>query len=276
MDNPWTELPLFKAALTKKGLQPKEFERTLRSKIAKIFENEGEVVDRSVEISVERVRKIVCIRENESKPGLDQRYKVALKKYVDYEILPNAQTPPRELIKNSGGSQGNDRYKKTLVDNYHEKQNELFSKDNLLGKEFRELNPPIKLNEKGLFIRDDDTPFSTEDACRVIDKFTCMFLQYFIRLKNKDQVPCGEWEPQNLSDIQSRCELILGGRVSLDWGIENNLLENGGYNIWKGHVMIVMSYAALVVVLDMIVKKQKPRKKKPVVKRQLLGCCAMC
>lgn len=260
----------------KKGLLPKEFERTLLSKISKIFENEGEVVDRSVEISVERVRKIVCIRENESKPGLDQRYKVALKKYVDYEILPNAQTPPRELIKNSGGSQGNDRYKKTLVDNYHEKQNELFSKDNLLGKEFRELNPPIKLNEKGLFIRDDDTPFSTEDACRVIDKFTCMFLQYFIRLKNKDQVPCGEWEPQNLSDIQSRCELILGGRVSLDWGIENNLLENGGYNIWKGHVMIVMSYAALVVVLDMIVKKQKPRKKKPVVKRQLLGCCAMC
>ena len=276
MDSPWTELPLFKAALMKKGLQPKEFERTLHSKITKIFENEGEVEDKSVGKSVQRVRKNVCIRENESKPGLDQRYKVALNKYVDYKILPDAQTPPKELIKISGGRQGNDRYKKTLGDNYHKMQNELFSNDNLLGREFRELNPPIKLNESGLFIRDDDTPFSIEDACRVIDKFTCMFLQYFIRSKNKDQVPFGEWEPQNLSDIQSCCELIISGRMSLDWGIENNLLENGGYNTWKSHVMIVMSYAALAVVLDMIVKKKKRRKKKPVVKRRTSCCCAMC
>ena len=260
----------------KKGLLPKEFERTLLSKISKIFENEREVVDRSVEISVERVRKIVCIRENESKPGLDQRYKVALNKLTDDKILPNKQTTPEKLIKSTGGRQGNKRYNKELADNYHKNQRELFSNDNLLGREFHKLTPPIELNENGLFIHDDDTPFSTEDACRVIDKFTCMFLQYLIRLKNNGQVPSGEWEPQNLPDIQSRCETILGGRMSLDWGIENDLLKNNGYNNWKSHVMIVMSYAALVVVLDMIVKKQKSRKKKPVVKRQLLGCCAMC
>lgn len=260
----------------KKGLLPKEFERTLLSKISKIFENEGEDVDRSVEISVERVRKIVCIRENESKPDLDQRYKVALSKLTDDKILPNKQTPPTKLIKNTGGKQGDKKYNRELADNYHENQRELFSYDNLLGREFHKLTPPIKLNEDGLFIHDDDTPFSTEDACRVIDKFTCMFLQYLIRLNNNGQVPSGEWEPQNLSDIQSRCELILGGRMILDWGIENDLLKKGAYKNWKSHVMIVMSYAALVVVLDMIVKKQKPRKKKPVVKRQLLGCCAMC
>ena len=275
MDSPWTELPLFEAALTKKGLLPKEFERTLLSKISKIFENEREVVDRSVEISVERVRKIVCIRENESKPGLDQRYKVALSKLTDDKILPNKETPPKKLIKNTGGRQGDDRYGKKLANDYHKNQSKLFSYDNLLGREFHKLTPAIKLNKKGYFIHNDDTPFSTEDACRVIDKFTCMFLQYLIRLKNNGQVPSGEWEPQNLSDIQSLCELILGGRVSLDWGIENDLLEKDAYNNWKSHVMIIMSYAALVVVLDMIVKKQKPRKKKPVVKRQLLGCCAM-
>ena len=276
MDSPWNELPPFEAALMKKGLLPKEFERTLLSKISKIFENEREVVDRSVEISVERVRKIVCIRENESKPGLDQRYKVALSKLTDDKILPNKQTTPKKLIENTGGRQGNKRYNKELADNYHKNQRELFSYNNLLGREFHKLTPSIKLNEDGLFIHNDDKPFSTEDACRVIDKFTCMFLQYLIRLKNNGQVPSGEWEPQKLSDIQSRCELILGGRMSLDWGIENDLLKKDGYNNWKSHVMIVMSYAALVVVLDMIVKKQKPRKKKPVVKRQLLGCCAMC
>ena len=260
----------------KKGLLPKEFERTLLSKISKIFENERVAVDRSVEISVERVRKIVCIRENESKPGLDQRYSIALNKLTDDKILPNKQTSPEKLIETSGGSQGDDKYNKKLAGNYHKNQRKLFSDHNLLGREFHKLTPAIKLNKKGYFIHDDDTPFSTEDACRVIDKFTCMFLQYLIRLTDNVQVPSGESEPQNLSDIQSLCELILGGRMSLDWGIENDLLKKDDYNNWKSHVMIVMSYAALVVVLHMIVKKQKLRKKKPVVKRQLLGCCAMC
>ena len=44
----------------------------------------------------------------------------------------------------------------------------------------------------------------------------------------------------------------------MDWGIENDLLDNNGYNVWKAHVMIVMSYAALAVVLDMILKKPQP------------------
>ena len=79
MDRPWTELPRFEAALMKKGLQPKEFERTLLSKISKIFENEREVVDRSVKISVECVRENVCIRENESKLVCD----VSIQSFLD-------------------------------------------------------------------------------------------------------------------------------------------------------------------------------------------------
>ena len=251
----------------KKGLLPKEFERTLLSKISKIFENEREVVDRSVEISVECVRKIVCIRENESKPGLDQRYKVALSKLTDDKILPNKQTPPKKLIKNTGGRQGDKKYNRELADNYHENQRKLFSYDNLLGREFHKLTPAIKLNKKGYFIHDDDTPFSTEDACRVIDKFTCMFLQYLILVKNNGLVPSEEWEPQKLLKNLSHCEKIVRRRVSLDWGIENDLLDNTDYNVWKAHVMIVMSYAALAVVLDMILKKQQPVA--PVVKSRL-------
>lgn len=267
MDRPWTELPRFEAALMKKGLQPKEFERTLLSKISKIFENEREVVDRSVKISVECVRKNVCIQENESKPGLDQRCKVALNKYVDDKILPNKQTPPKKLIQDTGGIRDVIRYDKKLIRDYHKDQHELFSEDNLLGREFRKLTPAIKLNEKGYFIHDNDAHFSIEDACRVIDKFTCMFLQYLILLKNNGQVPSEEWEPQKLLKILSHCEKIVRRRVSLDWGIENDLLDNKGYNVWKAHVMIVMSYAALAVVLDMILKKPQPVA--PVVKSRL-------
>lgn len=43
--------------------------------------------------------------------------------------------------------------------------------------------------------------------------------------------------------------------MCLDWGIENDLLDNMGYNEWKVYVMIIMFYVVFVVVLDMIFKK---------------------
>lgn len=43
----------------------------------------------------------------------------------------------------------------------------------------------------------------------------------------------------------------------MDWATPNDLLNNKRYNVWKKHVMIEMSHAALVVVLDIILKKQQ-------------------
>ena len=43
----------------------------------------------------------------------------------------------------------------------------------------------------------------------------------------------------------------------MDWATPNDLLNNKDHNEWKNHVMIEMSYAALVVVLDIILKKQQ-------------------
>lgn len=43
----------------------------------------------------------------------------------------------------------------------------------------------------------------------------------------------------------------------MDWATENNLLHVEKFRTWQRHVMIEMSYAALVVVLDMILKNQK-------------------
>ena len=127
-----------------------------------------------------------------------------------------------------------------------------------MGREFRDLIPSIKLNkdEKGFFFHENGDIFKTEEACCVIGKFTCKFLRYLILLQPNGQVPPEEWAPQNIPQIRSCCRLIIL-RSSVDWATPNDLLNNKRYNEWKNHVMIEMSYAALVVVLDIILKKQQ-------------------
>ena len=137
---------------------------------------------------------------------MDKRSTRAIQTSVDHEILSNADETPQKQI-----------------EEYHNKQHELFTNDTLLGREFRNLLPPINLreDEKGFFFDGEGLNFTVENTCRVIDKFTCMFFQY---LKN-DQGPPEEWAPQNISEIRSCCRDILVLRWNVDWATSNNLLN---------------------------------------------------
>ena len=259
MDNCWNELPPFKPSLEKKGLEPHEFESILLSKISKIFKHQGAVVDDRVRKAVTELKRDVCIRENRTSDTLDQRSRRAIQNYLDHEILPNQHETPMHLRNSTGGQRNVMRSDRVQIKCYHSEQHELFSKDELLGREFRDLIPSIKLNKdkKGFFFHENDVTFKIEEACRVIDKFTCKFLRYLILLQPNCQVPPEEWAPQNIPQIRSCCRLIILRRRSVDWATPNDLLNNKRYDVWKKHVMIEMSYAALVVVLDVILKKQQ-------------------
>ena len=239
MDDYWNKPPTFEPVLEKKGLEPHEFESILLSKITKIFTHAEVPVDDSIKKTVTELKRDICFRENRTRPGLDKRSTRAIQTSVDHEILSNADETPQKQI-----------------EEYHNKQHELFTNDTLLGREFRNLLPPINLreDEKGFFFDGEGLNFTVENTCRVIDKFTCMFLQY---LKN-DQGPPEEWAPQNISEIRSCCRDILVLRWNVDWATSNNLLDIKSYTEWKDHVMRGISYAALVVVLDIIFKKQPP------------------
>ena len=259
MDNCWNKLPTFDPSLVKKGLEPHEFESILLSKISKIFEHQGAFVDDRVREAVTELKRDVCIRENRTSDTLDQRSRRAIQNYLDNEILPNQHETPMHLRNSTGGQRNVMRSDRVQIKCYHSEQHELFSKDELLGREFRDLIPSIKLNKdkKGFFFHENDVTFKIEEACRVIDKFTCKFLRYLILLQPNGQVPPEEWALQNIPQIRSCCRLIILRRRSVDWATPNDLLNNKRYDVWKKHVMIEMSYAALVVVLDVILKKQQ-------------------
>ena len=256
MDNCWNKLPTFEPSLVKKGLEPHEFESILLSKISKIFEHQGAFVDDRVREAVTELKRDVCIRENRTSDTLDQRSRRAIQNYLDHEILPNQHETPMHLRNSTGGQRGIIRSDRVQIKCYHSEQHELFSKDELLGREFRDLTPSIK-NAKDFFFHENGDKFKIEEACRVIDKFTCKFLRYLILLQPNGQVPPEEWAPQNIPQIRSYCKLIILRRSSVDWATPNDLLNNKDYKEWKNHVMIEMSYAALVVVLNIILKKQQ-------------------
>ena len=259
MDNRWNKPPEYKATLTKRGLQPEEFEKTLISKLSKIFDR-NVAEDNTISKTVNELRKKVCFRENKINANLDQRYRLALSEYVDLGLLPNRVKPPMQIRIETGGRPSQVRFDKKQTRLYHGRQHILFFENELLGRKFRELFPSIVLreNSKGYFYHQNGEKLTTEDACRVIDKFTTEFIRYLELLRqNNGQVPPGEWAPQNIPQIRSYCMLIVMGRYMVDWANDNDLLNHNTYIRWKEHIIIEMSYAALVVVLDMIIEQQQ-------------------
>ena len=250
MDDYWNKPPTFEPVLEKKGLEPHEFESILLSKITKIFTHAEVPVDDSIKKTVTELKRDICFRENRTRPGLDERSTRAIQTSVDHDNLNKRIL--RFILQDY--SSNADETSQKQIEEYHNKQHELFTNDTLLGRKFRNLLPPINLreDEKGFFFDGEGLNFTVENTCRVIDKFTCMFLQY---LKN-DQGPPKEWAPQNISEIRSCCRDILVLRWNVDWATSNNLLNIKSYTEWKDHVMRGISYAALVVVLDIIFKKQ--------------------
>lgn len=241
----------------KKGLEPHEFESILLSKLSNMFKGQNRVVNKRMKETAVQLRKDVCIRENRTRSGWDKRFRRANEKHVEHGTLPN-QHETMEQIKKRTGVSGDRRFDGLLILLYHYEQHLLFSTDELLGEELRQLTPPIELIKKfpGFFYHNGKR-FETDDACRVIDNFTIRFFRYLTLLWNNGQVPTGEWAPQNIPEIRALCFHIVLGRRTVDWANENDLLHDKKFLTWQRHVKIEISYAALVVVLDMILKNQK-------------------
>lgn len=283
MGSSWVKPPKFEITLLKRGLEPNESESILLSKLSNIFEHQNVDLSENDDIleTVKDLRKKVCFRENISKSGLDQRNVVALRAYVDEQMLPGEVATPMQLREETTGQRGLTRFDRQQVKLYHDRQHSLFSDPELLREKFCDLFPLIVLKEKdpGFFYHQNGVKFTTEDACRVIDKFTSEFIKYLILVQNNGQVP-PEWAPQNIPRIRSLCLLILMGRRIVDWANDNDLLTKNSYEKWKNHVWIEMSYAALVVVLDLILNGRQvvvapPRRNNSVRKLRLCPWCVM-
>ena len=272
----------------KRGLQGSEFEDCLTSKVDKLLE--GINLKRIKTLkgdAIKDVRREVCIRENKSKPGLDQRPTRANKNFRrkrqhsetesdcdrpfseserDQERILRGKKDTPMRHKEVPVPEGERKLDKLWIQIYHEEQRNLFSNHLLERKELRNLLSGIKLNRKGYLIRlagKNWNELNCIEFCNEIDKISVFFFKKLRELclfGNRETFRL-QWE-MTLKSVSKSCKKILLYRNAVDWCIDNDLMSEN-YNVWKDHVMVMISFSALMVVTKMLCKELEfPRKKK--------------
>ena len=272
----------------KRGLQGSEFEDCLTSKVDKLLE--GIKLKRIKTLkgdAIKDVRREVCIRENKSKPGLDQRPTRANKNFRrkrrhsetesdcdrpfseserDQERILRGKKDTPMRHKEVPVPEGERKLDKLWIQIYHEEQSYLFSHYFLKIDDLRNLLPGIKLNRKGNLIRRGSESWNELNSiqfCNEIDKISVFFFKKLRELclfGNRETFRL-QWE-MTLKSVSKSCKKILLYRNAVDWCIDNDLMSEN-YNVWKDHVMVMISFSALMVVTKMLCKKLEfPRKKK--------------
>lgn len=280
--------PRHEFKFAKRGLQGNEFEGCLTSKVDKLLE--GINLKRIKTLkgdAIKDVRREVCIRENKSKPGLDQRPKRANKNFRrkrqhsetesdcdrpfseserDQERILRGKEDTPMRHKEVPAPEGERKLDKLWIQIYHEEQSNLFSNHLLERKELRNLLSDIKLNRKGYLTRRAGKSWNELNRiefCNEIDKISVFFFKKLRELclfGNRDTFRL-QWE-MTLKSVSKSCKKILLYRNAVDWCIDNDLMSEN-YNVWKDHVMVMISFSALMVVTKMLCKKLEfPRKKK--------------
>ena len=234
--------------LKKRGLTPNEFEECITSKVNELFKgfSTGGIIT-LMQNCVQKVRQKVCTGKTAgTNDSLDRRHSSS-DSLFDFPTTPiRAPTPTRP---------GRQRNNRASIKRYHDKQHHLFS--NFLIPNFRDVfrNITLKENDKGFFFwRDSYSKLTPEECCNVIDQITIKYIKYFFQLK-ESTVNLSNQKRNGLQAEYDCCLLILEDRLAVDWNTENDLMDRKGYNEWKRHVIIEMSYAALSVVLAMILSR---------------------
>ena len=275
----------------KRGLQGNEFEDCLTSKVDKLLE--GIKLKRIKTLksnAIKAVRREICIRENLSNSQLDQRNQTAIANYrqkrqesesesdsdqsfsesdrdEDRILRGKKDSPMRH--KNVQVPRGGRRLDKLWNQYYHEEQYNLFSNHLLTIEELRNLLPDdIEVdpheNRRGYLIRRigvKTNELNCIEFCNVIDEISVFFFEKLRELYRHDNCETfrRQWE-KTLKSVFESCKTILLYRNAVDWCTDNDLMS-GNYNVWKEHLMVMISFSALMVVTEMLCKKLARKKK---------------
>ena len=135
---------------------------------------------------------------------------------------------------------------------YHTKQRELFAgplqpKIHL----FRDRGIPIRYDQDGYLFRGEKM-LTAPEFCNVVDQFSADFLKDISRMRGDNQ-----WRSiVDFRKVSQLCKEILISRLdATHWSVENDLMDDGNYHQWRAHVMVIISFAALMVVAEMTLKE---------------------
>ena len=230
--------------LHKRGLAPKEFEASLTKKVDGLLEFTGlhrhepfiKEVIRKVKTQVYGTRRKTNVRPSVNSFGEHDFNNTSL-----FGWAP------------SYGQQGQRRRRRqSRKEMYHWKQKELFAgalqpKFQL----FRDRGIPIKLDQDG-YLFSGGKMLTAPEFCNVVDQFSADFLKDLSRMGGHNQ-----WRPTvDFREVSQLCKEILISRLNAaHWSVGNDLMDDGNYHKWRAHIMVIISFAALMVVAEITLKE---------------------
>ena len=237
----------YQMPIIKRGLLPEELEAGVKAKLKSLLGGRDVPVEYAA--SVEAIRKFFAVRSCVGNPDrLDQRC-AATTVLADECKVPDRFTSPAKATKDTSGQQGVKRYDRTVRKSYHTEQVELF--DLLLrSAKFPE---GVKYSADG-YLKRGDTKMRSNDFCNTLDEVTRTYIA-----QANDEVTTVSDELKSirahLRGVFDKCKEILWERQCGSSAAANDIVSEDGYKQWKSHVCVIVSYGALIVVLDVLSKK---------------------
>lgn len=259
MDNTSTKNE-YKFKFYKRGLTRGEFKECLQMKVDEIlksFINLKRKIKKLKDDTVEEATKEFCLRVNETNPyTIDRRFS-STRGYIEHGILVDHQQSPKEIVKHSKGrGQGHERADKVWKKQYHEEQKALYSlpfiQDILFHLE-------ITVDRQGYLLKSSGnelTPLSTPEFCRVIDNITYTLGRELSKLgaNRPNENYRNQWG-NSLKSCCFGCKKVVMLRFIMDCSIDNDLMVQEKYEIWRNHVKVLISFAALRAVAKMMINR---------------------
>ena len=150
-------------------------------------------------------------------------------------MLRNPYESPQKAAEDTSGRRGVVKYTKKTHSNYKAKQGTLIA---YLKCFFG--------NNKTTC----DSHSSTEEFCDYIDQYTLNIIKLLV-----DGLTSVKLEI--LSMMLDLCEHVVMGRIVVDWAQPNNLITTSGWDNWRKHISVLISFAAMLTTLFMVLSTLK-------------------
>lgn len=248
-----------------RGLAPKEFETSLTKKVDGLLDSTGlNMHEPFIKEAIQKVKTQVCTRRNTKRRrpvdlpgehafsgGLFSSQPVRRNKSRRARVYSQGEQEFNDMFSFSS-SRHRDQSQLSRTDMYHNKQQELFT--GALRPKFDVLlcdrGIHITHIQNGCLFRGEDKLTAIE-FCNVIDQISADFLKDLSRMRGDNR-----WRSTvDFRKVSELCEQILISRNAVQCSVANEFMDEGNYHKWRAHIMVMISFAALMVVAEMNLKE---------------------
>ncbi|KAM7450850.1 hypothetical protein ABFA07_001543 [Porites harrisoni] len=242
----------------KRGFEPIEFKDCLTSKVDKLLEPINlQQINTIKRQEIDKVKEQVCIREdiNMKNRNLASRHDEPNENDLnENNTRDDGNTPMNDNVRDSiQEKQRQIKNKLMRKKHYHEEQCKLFKV--VLQQEFQEFFPDIIIDERKGYLYRSGKVLKTTEFCNVIDEISAYFLKNLETLCPDNHQRFNTRWRSKLESVSESCKRILEYRLAVESNNDNDLMRLGSYKVWSDHVKVIMSFAALMVVVKMSIAK---------------------